>query len=202
MLNRSFFAGMFAGVIVVFVIGIAALGIAIFLPKQFLSDLAAKNLRPPALPMAQADYAWPLNALDDASFDLTSVKGKALVITIWQPDCNMCLAELPLLQALQAKCDPESTRFLLVAPIPSAKASDPGPFIEEMKQVAEETQVTIPMYTCSSPLPDAFAVASTPATMIVAPDGQIVAKHVGAAKWDDDSCVQFINALTIMKPGE
>jgi peroxiredoxin len=197
MVNRSFFAGMFAGVILIAAIGVIGLAGAMLLPRSYLARLAASGLRPPPLPFARADFGWNLTSIDGKSTTLESMKGKAIVVTVFQPDCGMCQTELPSLQNLYARLDQAKTAFFLVAPIPSVAAKSPNAFLDNVRTMIRDNQLAVPLYTCASPLPEVFHVQSTPATIVIAPDGEIVLKHIGAAKWDDESVVRFIESLTL-----
>jgi len=200
MLNRSFFAGMFAGVILIVVIALIGVAAAMMLPRVYLSSVAAKSLRPPALPLAHADFAWDLTSIDGKATMLETWKGKTIIATIFQPDCGMCQTELPSLQNLYTRLDQAKIALILVAPVPTTAVPKPQPFLDNIRTMIRDNQLAIPVYTCSSPLPGPFAIHSTPATIIIAPDGEIVLKHVGAAKWDDDSVVRFIEGLSLSAP--
>jgi hypothetical protein len=50
-------------------------------------------------------------------------------------------------------------------------------------------------YRSQASPPGLFASAGIPTTFIVAPDGRIIVRHVGMARWDDLATVTFIRLL-------
>jgi hypothetical protein len=54
-------------------------------------------------------------------------------------------------------------------------------------------------YRSQASPPGLFASDGIPTTFIVAPDGRIIVRHVGMARWDDPATVRFIRSLATEK---
>jgi hypothetical protein len=50
-------------------------------------------------------------------------------------------------------------------------------------------------YRSQASRPGLFTIDGIPTTFIVAPDGRIIVRHVGIARWDDPAAVTFIRSL-------
>lgn len=158
-----------------------------------LRERAAANYEPPALPDTPADFDWTLRNLetDDALALGDALPGKVGVVTLWSPDCQSCLAELPGLQAMADRiADPDAV-FLFIA----ADEADRAP------AAAAAAGVTAPLYASDGPIPETWRPRSVPATYVVARDGTVALAEIGAADWDHPRVERYLRHLLAESPG-
>jgi thiol-disulfide isomerase/thioredoxin len=189
--DRNFFVGLAAGV---------ALGIfiVIFGGYIMIRSLAPKPgqppesmLQPPPFPVqAMMDYDWRVQGIDGRDFDLAETRGKVVFLNFWATWCPPCLAEMPSIQRLYDRLKNEEIVFMCVSEESESKIA------EYVKQKG----FTFPIYTLASQKPRVFISRGIPATFIGSPDGRIVFKHLGGAKWDDETSIEFLKSLLKSNP--
>lgn len=185
-LNRSFFIGLVAGLILTILI---IIGGGYILIRVFTSRTGGKIesiLQPPPFPtQTEMDYNWRVRGLDGKEFDLGKTKGKVIFLNFWATWCPPCVAEMPSIQRLYDKIKTEGIDFICVSDESRTKVS----------KFVKEKGFTFPIYTLIGEKPQVFKTRGIPATFIISQDGQIVFKHVGGAKWDDKTSVDFIKKI-------
>ena len=197
--NRHFFVGLAAGVGLTVAL-IAAAGLLLMLQVRHrmddLDDLGnrAGGLAPPPLPVERslADFEWKLQGLDGEETSLAAFKGKVLFVNLWATWCGPCVVEMPSIQRLYEQFRQEDVKFLLV--------SDEPPDVVE--PFVQEKGWELPMYVSNDERPSVFESRGIPATFILDREGRIVFRHVGSARWDDESSVRFLNELLEKKAVE
>lgn len=182
-------------------VGLAAVfGTSLRLPvvSTLQRGLLATGLWRPDLPTRPAPYALasmrpaayphdvPLYTLGGQPANLTQFRGKVVLVNVWASWCPPCLAEMPGLQALYQRVDTAKVAFVLVS-----ADEDPG----RAKALLKHKGYTMPVYFPAAPLPAPFASASIPYTVILAPDGQVAARHAGMADYDTDEFRQALERL-------
>ncbi len=162
--------------------------------NKYAKGRADENLDAPVLPTADADFGWMLTALDGSETPLAQYKGKTIVMTIWDPDCAVCLAELPYLQILSEKIKDDDIAFVAV----STKRK------ENMSEILDENGVSFPVFTYldKDARPGVFKVGSVPVTFVISPAGKVVLRYKGGARWDDDSFVRYLREVDLMASSE
>ena len=189
--DRSFLVGLATGI----VLGIL---IVIFGGYILIRSVAPKPgegleamLQPPPLPVqTKMNYDWRVKGLDGNQLDVAETKGKVVFLNFWATWCPPCVAEIPSIQRLYDKIKGEEVVFLCVS----------GESESRVMEFVREKGLTLPVYTIVGEKPQVFMTRGIPATFIVSPDGQIVFKHVGIAKWDDQTTVAFIKELIRPNP--
>lgn len=197
--NRHFFVGLAAGVGLTVAL-IAAAGVFMMLQVRHrmddLGDLGdrAGGLAPPPLPVERslADFEWKLQGLDGEETSLAAFEGKVLFVNLWATWCGPCVVEMPSIQRLYEQFQQEDVKFLLV--------SDEPPDVVE--PFVQEKGWELPMYVSNDEKPSVFESRGIPATFILDREGRIVFRHVGSARWDDESSVRFLNGLLEKKAVE
>ncbi len=204
--NRNFFVGLVVGIVLTIILGFAALvaRVAYLRSTVFSEKAMATRLDPPPLPQpmgateiegtteapavpeeALADYDWMAQSLKGEDLDFAYLKGKVVFINFWATWCMPCRVEMTSIQQLYDNLKDSGVVFACI--------SD-----EDTKTVSnyiKKKGYTFPVYTIKGEPPRAFAAEGVPATFILAPDGTIALKHVGASNWSDPSVAEFILAL-------
>ncbi len=162
--------------------------------NRYAQGKVEENLEPPILPTADADFEWKLTGLDGSEASLEQFRGITTVMTIWNPDCANCLAELPYLQILSDKMRDENVAFVGV----STRQKD------NMQEILDEKGVSFPVYTYpdKDAIPEIYRVNAVPFTFVISPQGKVVLRYRGAARWDDDSFVLYLRELNLMATSE
>jgi thiol-disulfide isomerase/thioredoxin len=187
--NKYFFIGVGAGVVLA-ILTIAFGGYLLFwwFSGKMSEDgkVLDSGLEPPPFPSEiLADYDWSIKSLDGQDFKMGGLKGKVVFLNFWATWCPPCVAEMPSIQRLHDQLDKERVRFVCVSQ-------------EEARKVAEfvkEKGFTFPVYTMREEPPAVFRSRGIPVTFILSPDGKVAFKHVGSAKWDDKTSLDFIRGL-------
>lgn len=139
---------------------------------------------PPPLPMREpADFTLRMTGKDGKSIDLASYKGKAILVNFWARWCPPSMKELASLAHLRraVRDDPSidvlciSTETLLKAETALAKG-----------------KLDLPARCIEGKLPAAYESKAIPVTFILSASGEVVFRHVGAARWDDPSVIAFL----------
>ncbi len=144
----------------------------------------------------KADYDWQVTGSDGQALNMAETKNKVVFLSFWQPDCPHCLAEIPALNQLFQMVQADGIVFAGVA-----FDDKEGPSIENLATVREHEGIQFPIYSLKGKRPEVYQTPSTPAAFVIAPNGDIVFKHIGAAKWDDERVISFLRVLA-QKPPE
>ena len=99
---------------------------------------------------------------------------------------------MPGIQRLYEQFPQEDVAFLLVSDEPS----------DLVEKFAQEQDWELPFYISDDERPSAFESLGIPATFILDRTGRIVFRHVGSARWDDESSVRFLSGLLEKKAVE
>jgi peroxiredoxin len=149
------------------------------------------GVRPPRLDTAaqqtglRADYDWTFKTLDGELLKLGRFRGKVIVLNFWATWCGPCAEEIPWLQSLYRQ-----VRGHGVAVLPVAVDST-----EHVRRFAREQEPQMPVYVRVERLPEDLRSPVMPRTYIIAPDGRVVFRQEGVARWDAPSVVRFLREL-------
>lgn len=110
--------------------------------------------------------------------DLGRYKGKALLLNIWATWCAPCVAEMPSLDRLQAKLG--SDRFAVV----TVAVDEPnmGAIADFLKKY--QLQNLPALLDINHAIDHQVRIQSLPTSLLVTPEGKIVARFTGDNKWD------------------
>jgi thiol-disulfide isomerase/thioredoxin len=106
--------------------------------------------------------------LDGKAFRLDDLKGKYVLIDFWATWCAPCLAELPRVQAAEARYRDKGFRVVSVS-LDETKGA-----VADFVRVRKLPWTQIHNATCAGDLVKDFGVGSIPATFLVDPEGKIV----------------------------
>jgi thiol-disulfide isomerase/thioredoxin len=121
--------------------------------------------------------------------DLGRYKGKALLINIWATWCPPCVAEMPSLDRLQAKLGSDHFAVVPVA-VDEPNMAAVQDFIS--KHQLQNLPVLLDM---NHAIDHRVRLQSLPASLLVSPDGLIVARFTGDNKWDCGKPLAAIEAF-------
>ena len=131
----------------------------------------------PVIPVGSSTYPHnlPLVGLDGKQINISDLKGKVVFVNLWASWCPPCVAEMPGIYALYKKLDPAKVAFVMIS-------FDENPV--RAQRLLQRKGYTFPVYFPTAPLPAPFDSNSIPSTVILAPDGQVAARHDGMADYD------------------
>ncbi len=158
--------------------------------KAATGDVAAMI---PASPSRQLS-SLAFNGPDGKPMSVGSLKGKTLLVNLWATWCVPCREEMPALDHLQAKAGSE--RFEVVAV--NVDAGDAGKrvrFLAEtgIKALKDYSEPTMALFNAAKKEGLAFGL---PVTMLIGPDGCLVAAMNGPANWAGDDALNLIKTAT------
>lgn len=117
-----------------------------------------------------------------------------VLVNLWASWCGPCVRELPALAKLKAAMPPSRLTVLAVN-VGRSNAAQTAAFLRKQGAsglgVWRDTNVA---------LMRAFGAYGLPTSVLIDPKGQIVARAVGAAKWDAPSALAYFRALPLPKP--
>lgn len=129
---------------------------------------------------------WDFQPVTDVAPPLADVRGKVVFLNVWATWCNPCRMEMPSIQALYRKVS-ENPNIAVVC------VSNEAP--DAIRSFLTRTQLELPVYRAVNDIPKALHTDGIPATFILDPTGKVMFSHVGAAQWDDQMVVSFLESL-------
>ncbi|MDQ3651228.1 MAG: redoxin domain-containing protein [Acidobacteriota bacterium] len=189
LLNKHFFLGIGTGVALTIFVLISG---GVLITKVVLDPAKLQQyIEAPPIPYTMpVDYNWTVQSLDGRYLKLEEVKGKAVFLNFWATWCAPCLAEMPSIQRLYEKTKDKGVVILCVT------QED----YETVSRFMSEKGYSFPIYLLRGNPPEVFKSDTIPSTFIFSPDGRVVFKHTGAAKWDDETTVSFLQSLVEQSP--
>ncbi len=161
-----------------------------------VEDMLLPSLSFPQGPSAGAErlsaeqFTWPLRTLDGKEVRLSKFKGKVLFVNLWATWCGSCIAEMPSLQRLYDTLKDEPIAFLMIT----------NENAKTVRRFVNSEGFTAPVYLTGGRIPSVFQTGFIPATFILDGEGRIRFRHIGMARWDDESNVQFLRGLMDSQP--
>jgi len=135
--------------------------------------------------LGQASFEWTLTTLGGDPIPFSRFRGKVTLLSFWATWCVPCLAEMPSLEELQKSLPRDELALILVT------QEDP----KTVRAFLKERPLHLPIYRVERELPEVFRSEALPYAFLVGPNGEILLKQVGAARWDDEL---FIEQLKII----
>jgi thiol-disulfide isomerase/thioredoxin len=193
-MNRQFFAGVAVGMAIAIILVMIGVGVAGYVLIKAMPDQeqVAAFLTEPDYPPAEApatlgriDIAGQLLTLDGESVAPDAFRDKVVFLNSWATWCQPCRAEMPGIEKLAGAMASEPVAVVLV--------SDEEP--ERVREYVSSRGLGLPVYVWASGVPDLFASRTIPATFVLDPAGNVVFKHIGAARWDGPASQEFLRRL-------
>lgn len=128
------------------------------------------------------DYDWELVDMNGKSVNLSSYKGKKIVLNFWATWCPPCIAEMPSMQALYNDYKGRAV-FLFVTNDGS----------EAIQKFMTKGSYTLPIYNELSAAPDLLQTTTLPTTYVIDEKGEILINKTGAADWNSATVRTLLN---------
>jgi len=144
------------------------------------------------LTLQQAPRNAPSVAFTDgagASHALADYRGKYVLLNLWATWCAPCVAELPALARLK-----QQVPGMTVLAVDVTRGSTPetaSSFLKSHDAAALDTLVD-----SQTVMMRQFKAFSLPVTLLIDPQGRIIAKAEGPAEWDAADAVAYFRKLT------
>lgn len=135
-----------------------------------------------------------ITGAEGEDIDLARYKGKALLINVWATWCAPCVAEMPSLNRLEAKLGGDK---FAVVPIAVDEQS-----LDKVKAFIADHQLDkLPvLLDVNRAVDKVVRITVLPTSLLVSPEGKIVARFTGDNKWD---CGKAFSAVeSFVKTGD
>jgi len=127
---------------------------------------------------------FAVKALDGTTFDLTSLKGKVVVLNFWFIGCAPCRVEMPHLNALVKEFKPNQDVVFIGNATDGAK---------HLKQFLAKTTFNYHIVADGAQIASKYGVGAYPTHIVIAKDGTISSQSIGGSTDIDTSLRLRIN---------
>ncbi len=130
----------------------------------------------PAVPGPAPD--WQLPRLDGGSLGLAELRGQVVLIDFWASWCVPCRLSLPALRALQQDYAGQGLRVVTIS-------------VDEDRAAAQRFQQRygadlVALHDADGRVAAAYGLIGMPSSFIIDPQGQLVLRHEGFRKGEED----------------
>jgi thiol-disulfide isomerase/thioredoxin len=132
-----------------------------------------------------ADYDMPLLTINGEHTSLSEFEGKTIFLNFWATWCPPCIAEMPNIQALYNDLDNEDIVFVM-----ASLDRDP----QKAWDFTNRKEFTFPVYSVIRK-PRVYDTSMVPTTYVISPNGTIVMKHAGMAKYNTYDFKAFLTDI-------
>lgn len=170
---------------------VAVLGGAIFVASRMLGDQL--------YPVSVGSKAPPFRAATVDSVPhpqtLADYKGQVVLLNIWGTFCLPCRDEMPAIEKLHQAMGPQGLKVVAIS------MDDPG-FEQKIRDFVKEFGLTFQiLYDPSGRIVNDYQTTGVPETFVIARDGVIRKKVIGASDWNSASNRALIAQL-LAEPGK
>lgn len=124
---------------------------------------------------------------------LSEFRGHYVVLNLWATWCGPCVKELPALAKLKSSLDGAKLDVVAVN-VGRSSAADTAQFLLDH----HASSLTAYLDT-NIALMRVFGAYGLPLTVLIDPQGRLVAKALGPAEWDDPAAIDYFKALAGLK---
>jgi len=135
--------------------------------------------------LGATDYRFSIKTLNGVEVSFSQFRGKPIFLNVWATWCSPCVKEMPDIQALADSLQQEDIAFVLLS----------EESLDEVKQFVTQEGLHAPVYVATGALPEVFDSRGIPATFLIDTQGTIVARRIGAAGWDNDTCRNYLRGM-------
>jgi len=148
-----------------------------------LTGLIAPDTTVPVQDLSKTDLDLKLITDSGQEITLREYEGKVLFLNFWATWCPPCIAELPEIQELYLKTDPNQVEFFMIS-----VDQDQG----KAREFMNRKEYTFPVYRLSGQLPQVFQAEAIPSTFVINRAGELAMKRVGMASYNNDEFIAFL----------
>lgn len=121
---------------------------------------------------------------------LSAFKGKYVLVNFWATWCSPCVKEMPALDRLAARLERNGVVVVAISQ-DEGGATQVRPFVEKLKL----TKMRV-LYDPDKRAFRDYALRGLPTTILVSPEGNLVARLEGSASWDEGALAGQVIKLT------
>ena len=122
-----------------------------------------------------ADYNFMLIDQDGNKKSFSSFEGKTVFINFWATWCPPCIAEMPDINSLYVEVHNNDIEFVLIS------LDDD---FQKAREFVKKKGFDFPIFQLGSPLPKVYESSAIPTTFVISPQGEIVVRRSGMAKYN------------------
>ncbi|MCC7054059.1 MAG: TlpA family protein disulfide reductase [Gemmatimonadaceae bacterium] len=153
---------------------VAVLGGALWFGSYTLRDeLVGVDVGTQAPAFAGATLTEP-----SRSKSLADYRGKVVLLNVWATWCGPCRTEMPSIEALHKEMGPKGLHVVAVSIDSAGSAPEIAKFVESFKLTFEV------LHDASGIIQQAYQTTGVPETFVIAADGTIRKKSIGASDWN------------------
>ncbi len=130
------------------------------------------------------DYQWNITNEQGMPVDPETFQDEVVFLNFWATWCPPCVAELPEIQRIYDAYGDRVKFVLITSQTPT-----------EVNEFLDDKGYDLPVYYGGRTLPEKLTVSSIPTTFIIAKDGSIVSKKIGAVNWDSKATRKIFDSL-------
>jgi cytochrome c biogenesis protein CcmG/thiol:disulfide interchange protein DsbE len=125
--------------------------------------------------------------LNEASRQLTDLRGQVVVLNFWASWCPPCVAEMPSLERLNQRFQGKGLMVLGISVDQDADA-----YVTFLR----DQNITFPNYRDpEKQISTLYGTFMYPETYIIDTQGRLVRKIIGPLEWDSPQVVEFLNGI-------
>lgn len=165
--------------------------IGLLLAGVTMSGLAAESKQ--MQPISSSVQAPPLRVSDGKkTIGLDAFRGKYVLANFWATWCSPCVKEMPTLDRLAARLEKNGVVVVAISQDEGGPAQV-RPFAEKLKL----SKVRI-LYDPEKKGFRDYAIRGLPTTVLISPQGTLVARLEGSAAWDEGALADQVEKLTTL----
>ncbi len=181
--RKTFLKGCLCGGLLTILLAGGGFVAGVFLFREAFVTYQRTQLKPPPVPFGmKADFGWTLLDQDEKRVPADTFQGRPLFLHFWHPECTVCAAETEALNVLWARLERAGVAMACVTWCGA----------QELREAVERREILYPVYRLEGARPEVFQSKDTPSTFVVAPNGDVVFKHMGGARWDTEAVANFL----------
>jgi cytochrome c biogenesis protein CcmG/thiol:disulfide interchange protein DsbE len=170
---------------------VAVLAIALFAASRLLGD----QLYPVSVGSKAPSFAAKTVDSMPSTKSLADYKGQVVLLNIWGTFCLPCRDEMPAIEKLHQAMASQGLKVVAVS------MDDPG-FEKQIRSFVKEFGLTFEiLYDPSGKITNDYQTTGVPETFIIARDGVIRKKVIGASDWNSEGNRALISQL-LAEPGK
>ena len=170
---------------------VAVLAIALFAASRLLGD----QLYPVSVGSKAPPFAAKTLDSVPRTQTLADYKGQVVLLNIWGTFCLPCRDEMPAIEKLHQAMASQGLKVVAVS------MDDPG-FEKQIRSFVKEFGLTFEiLYDPSGKITNDYQTTGVPETFIIARDGVIRKKIIGASDWNSEGNRALISQL-LAEPGK